>query len=47
MIHEDVYEEVRDKLVSRTSKLVKGDPKLRETFIGPMISEGEAARLNG
>ena len=47
MIHEDVYEEVRDKLVSRTSSLVKGDPKLRETFIGPMISEGEAARLHG
>jgi acyl-CoA reductase-like NAD-dependent aldehyde dehydrogenase len=26
---------------------VKGDPKIRETFIGPMISEQEASRLHG
>jgi len=47
MIHQDVYEEVRDKLVSKTSRLIKGDPKRRDTFIGPMISESEAARLHG
>jgi acyl-CoA reductase-like NAD-dependent aldehyde dehydrogenase len=27
--------------------LIKGDPKQRETFIGPMISESEATRLHG
>ena len=32
---------------ARTKTLVAGDPKDRNTFIGPMISEGEAKRLDG
>ena len=47
MIHEDIYEVMKAKLVAKTATLIKGDPKLRETFIGPMISEKEAARLHG
>lgn len=47
MIHEDIYDVMKDKLVAKTATLVKGDPKVRETFIGPMISEGEATRLHG
>jgi acyl-CoA reductase-like NAD-dependent aldehyde dehydrogenase len=47
IIHEDVYDRLRDMLVERTSKLVTGDPKDPKTFIGPMISEGEARRLDG
>jgi acyl-CoA reductase-like NAD-dependent aldehyde dehydrogenase len=47
MIHEAIYEELKAKLVAKTATLVKGDPKDRNTFIGPMISEGEAARLQG
>lgn len=46
IIHEDVYSKFRDMLVARTRKLVAGDPKDRGTFIGPMISEGEAKRLD-
>ena len=34
-------------LVAKTKSLIAGDPKERETFIGPMISEGEASRLHG
>src|SRR3546814_6035000 len=34
-------------LVEKTKTLVAGDPKDRKTFIGPMISEKEAARLDG
>jgi acyl-CoA reductase-like NAD-dependent aldehyde dehydrogenase len=34
-------------LVKRARALVAGDPKRRETFIGPMISEKEAVRLQG
>jgi len=47
LIHEDVYDEFRDMLVAKTRTLVSGDPKDRNVFIGPMISEGEAARLDG
>jgi len=47
IIHEDIYDKFRDMLVKKTRKLVSGDPKKRETFIGPMISEKEAARLDG
>jgi acyl-CoA reductase-like NAD-dependent aldehyde dehydrogenase len=47
MIHEDIYDVMKAKLVAKTATLIKGDPKLRETFIGPMISEKEAARLHG
>lgn len=45
MIHEQVYEALRTKLVEATSKLVMGDPKKEDTFIGPMITAKEAERL--
>jgi acyl-CoA reductase-like NAD-dependent aldehyde dehydrogenase len=47
LIHTDVYDEFRDMLVAKTKTLVAGDPHDRATFIGPMISEGEAKRLDG
>jgi len=47
LIHDHVYEALRDKLVAATRELPAGDPRLEETWIGPMISEGEAARLQG
>ena len=47
MIHEDIYDVMKEKLVAKTVTLVKGDPKIRETFIGPMISAKEASRLHG
>ena len=47
LIHEDVYDEFRDGLVEAASELKSGDPKDPETFIGPMISEKEATRLEG
>lgn len=47
LIHENVYDTFRDMLVEKTRDLKMGDPKDRETFIGPMISEGEAERLHG
>jgi acyl-CoA reductase-like NAD-dependent aldehyde dehydrogenase len=45
--HEEIYATLREKLVAATLALKSGDPKNPETFIGPMISEGEAARLDG
>ncbi len=47
IIHESIYDRFRDMLVAKTKSLIAGDPKKRETFIGPMISEGEASRLHG
>ncbi|MEM1147927.1 MAG: aldehyde dehydrogenase family protein [Pseudomonadota bacterium] len=47
IIHAEIYETFRDMLVSRTKSLVAGDPKDPSTFIGPMISVGEAQRLKG
>ena len=47
IIHADIYDRFRDMLVARASTLVSGDPKDRATFIGPMIAESEARRLDG
>jgi acyl-CoA reductase-like NAD-dependent aldehyde dehydrogenase len=47
IIHADIYNEFRAMLVARTNTLVAGDPHDRNTFIGPMISESEAKRLEG
>lgn len=47
LIHAAVYDRFRDMLVERARSLVVGDPKQRDTFIGPMIDEGEAERLEG
>ena len=47
IIHADVYDRFRSMLVARTKSLVSGDPKDRNTFIGPMIDVKEASRLDG
>ncbi|MDE1466372.1 aldehyde dehydrogenase family protein [Aurantiacibacter sp. D1-12] len=47
IIHEDVYDRFKAMLVEKTASLVAGDPKDPKTFIGPMISNGEASRLKG
>jgi len=45
LVHERIYAGFTDKLVSATRALKMGDPKDENTFIGPMISEKEAIRL--
>lgn len=47
MVHESLYEAAKEKLTKAVSALVMGDPQNEDTFIGPMISENEAARLHG
>jgi len=47
IVHEDIYEKFKVKLVAAAKKLKMGDPKKESTFIGPMISEKEAVRLHG
>ncbi|MEL0614787.1 aldehyde dehydrogenase family protein [Marinomonas arenicola] len=47
MVHESLYQAVKEKLTKAVSALVMGDPQNEDTFIGPMISESEATRLHG
>jgi acyl-CoA reductase-like NAD-dependent aldehyde dehydrogenase len=47
IVHENIYDSFKEKLVTATKKLQMGDPKDESTFIGPMISEKEAERLDG
>ncbi len=47
LVHDALYERLRDQLVEKTKALPMGDPKDEDTFIGPMISEKEATRLHG
>ncbi|MCC9609299.1 aldehyde dehydrogenase family protein [Blastopirellula sp. JC732] len=43
--HRDNYEDLKARLIAATAKLKSGDPKAKDTFIGPMITEGEAERV--
>ena len=45
LVHERIYDELQSMFVERTKELVAGNPKNDDTFIGPMISESEAERL--
>ncbi|MFH1680016.1 MAG: aldehyde dehydrogenase family protein [Candidatus Eisenbacteria bacterium] len=45
LAHEAIYEALREKLVAAARALVAGDPKEESTFIGPVISEKEAERI--
>ncbi len=47
LVHESLYDEARTRLIKAVGELVHGDPADENTFIGPMISEKEAARLHG
>jgi len=46
IVHADVYDAFKAKLVERTAKLVAGNPIDEATFVGPMIDVKEATRLD-
>src|SRR6476661_10029913 len=46
LVQEDLYDQFRDAFVAATKKLIAGDPKDEKTFVGPMIDEKEAKRLD-
>jgi acyl-CoA reductase-like NAD-dependent aldehyde dehydrogenase len=45
LVHETLYDEVRDRLVAAVRALKSGDPREEATFIGPIIDEAEATRI--
>ncbi|HET9637945.1 MAG TPA: aldehyde dehydrogenase family protein [Allosphingosinicella sp.] len=46
IVHADIYDALKTRLVRKTKALVAGNPHDRETFIGPMIDVREAQRLD-
>ena len=46
LVHSAIYEDFKARFVEKVKALVSGDPSSEDTFIGPMISEGEAERLH-
>ena len=47
LVHASLYDTIRKRFTDAVQKLKMGDPRQEDTFIGPMISEGEAKRLEG
>lgn len=47
LAHDAVYDTLRERLIDAVKALRSGDPKNEDTFIGPMIDDGEADRLHG
>ena len=45
MIHEDLYEDLSDRIVSKTAALVNGDPHDEQVVVGPLINEATALRV--
>ena len=45
IIHESIYEQFKAKLARAASQLKAGDPLDGETFLGPLITEGDAKRI--
>ena len=44
-VHESIYEAFRTKFVAAVRALKMGDPRDEDTFVGPIISEDEAKRI--
>lgn len=45
MIHQSIYREFVEKLIQATGELKAGDPLDDDTFLGPMITEKDAKRM--
>jgi acyl-CoA reductase-like NAD-dependent aldehyde dehydrogenase len=45
LAHHEVYDQVRELLREKAARLESGDPLDEQTFLGPLITEGDAIRL--
>jgi acyl-CoA reductase-like NAD-dependent aldehyde dehydrogenase len=45
--HASIYDELKKRLVDAVKQLKAGDPKKKDVFLGPMIDEAAAERLQG
>jgi len=46
-VHESLYDRIIPALVAKTNTLKKGNPLQEDCFVGPLISEGDAKRIEG
>lgn len=46
IVHDSIYAEFKQRYTEKVAALVHGDPLNEDTFVGPMISESEAKRLD-
>jgi acyl-CoA reductase-like NAD-dependent aldehyde dehydrogenase len=44
-VHEDIYDQLKARLVEKVGGLKQGDPRDPETFVGPLITEDDARRV--
>ena len=44
-VRSDHYTEVKEKLTAKVKALKKGNPLQEDTFVGPLITEGDAVRI--
>ena len=47
LVHEALYAPLKERLVARVAALRSGDPRDEQTFLGPLIDEPAAERLEG
>ena len=47
LVHDQIYDAFKAKLVAKTKTLIAGNPHDEKTFVGPMIDVKEAQRLDG
>jgi acyl-CoA reductase-like NAD-dependent aldehyde dehydrogenase len=45
LAHRDIYTELRTRLAERAGRLKSGDPLSDDTFLGPLITEADARRI--
>ena len=45
IVHDDIYDVLVDRLIKETRKLKMGDPLDEKTDLGPLITEGDARRV--
>ena len=46
-VHDDVYDEVVDRLTTQAATLVVGDPSDPKTFMGPVVNDAACTRILG
>ncbi|MFW6060648.1 MAG: aldehyde dehydrogenase family protein, partial [Phycisphaeraceae bacterium] len=46
LVHEQVYDAFSEKFVAAAGELVMGDPHEEQTFVGPLIGESAAERID-
>jgi acyl-CoA reductase-like NAD-dependent aldehyde dehydrogenase len=45
IVHQGLHAELRDRLSAACSELKSGDPAAEDTFLGPLITQGDAVRV--